>query len=412
MLSLAFIQPNRFTMQKILTFFLLFCLQQVLAQDFKVVGYLPTYRFNYLNDIEFERVNHVNIAFANPDSSGTLSFAGVSITNAVNIAHQHNCKVFVSLAGGYLTPNQDATWNYLAQPANRPAFIQKIVQYVQSKNLDGVDVDLEWQYIQSWYSPFILELKTALNAINKPLTAALPGEYRYPQITNQALAAFDWVNMMVYDLTGPWAPSNPGQHSPYWWAQECIQYWQNQGVAPAKLTLGVPFYGYDFGAIPVSSFTFRGIVNQDPANADIDNVGLKYWNGIPTIQEKTELALAEVSGIMIWELGHDAFAANIQYSLLRAIDEVVDAATTSVASAESPVLKMFPNPTTRWLSIRQPGEAAARVVVVNMQNQVVLEQHFDAGGQIDMDLSNEAAGLYGVLVYTGEQVFAGKFVKL
>ena len=73
---------------------------------------------------------------------------------------------------------------------------------------------------------------------------------------------------------------------------------------------------------------------------------------------------------------------------------------------------MFPNPTTRWLSIRQPGEAAARVVVVNMQNQVVLEQHFDAGGQIDMDLSNEAAGLYGVLVYTGEQVFAGKFVKL
>ncbi|MEO6039394.1 MAG: glycosyl hydrolase family 18 protein, partial [Saprospiraceae bacterium] len=217
-------------MQKFLPFLLLFGLQTAFSQSFKVIGYLPTYRFSWLNDIEFGKLTHVNIAFANPDSLGNLSCGGVSITAAVNKAHQAGCQVYISLAGGYLDPAVDGYWNNLTLPANRAAFIQKIVQYVQAQNLDGVDVDLEWQYIQTWYSPFILELKAALTPLGKPLTVALPGSYRYPEITAAALSAFDWVNMMVYDLTGPWDPTNPGQHSPYPWAQQCIQYWKNQGV--------------------------------------------------------------------------------------------------------------------------------------------------------------------------------------
>ena len=64
-------------MQKMLPFLLLFALQTASAQAFKVIGYLPTYRFNWLNDIEFDRLTHVNIAFANPDSLGNLSCGGV-----------------------------------------------------------------------------------------------------------------------------------------------------------------------------------------------------------------------------------------------------------------------------------------------------------------------------------------------
>ena len=160
-------------MKQILFFVCLFSAWTSHSQsDFKVIGYLPYYRFNYLNDIEFERVTHVNIAFANPDSSGTLSVSGVNITNAVSKAHAKNCKVFISLAGGYLTPAQDAVWNYLAQPAQRPAFIQKIIQYVQQHQLDGVDIDLEWQYVTDAYSPFVLALKDSLENAGLPMTAA------------------------------------------------------------------------------------------------------------------------------------------------------------------------------------------------------------------------------------------------
>lgn len=399
-------------MRKTLLFLSLFSLQTTFAQSFKVVGYLPHYRFSWLDDIEFERLTHVNIAFANPDDQGNLSCEGVNISPAVAKAHQHGCKVFISLAGGYLTPEVNANWNNLALPANRAAFIQKIVQYVQANDLDGVDLDLEWQYVEDWYSPFVLDLKAALTPLGIPLTAALPGSYRYPEISAQALAAFDWVNIMVYDLTGPWDPSNPGQHSPYYWAEQCIQYWQDEGVPASNLTLGVPFYGYDFGVSPVESFTYRGIVNQNAANAQLDQWGQKYWNGIPTIQAKTTLALNEVGGLMIWEIGQDAFGANATYSLLRAIDAIVDAAVVGVSETASPALQVYPNPVRDRLVIRLPEQADWRVIICDMQGRYLSEQSAAGEATLEVNLADIPAGLYAISVHSEAGVRTGTFVKM
>lgn len=383
----------------------------VFGQSFKVVGYFPTYRFSWLNDIEFDKVTHVNIAFANPDSSGTLSCNGASIEPAVNTAHQHGCQVFVSLAGGYLTPEQEATWNYLAQPVNRPAFIAKIVQYVQENNLDGVDIDLEWQYVESWYSNFVIELKAALAPHGYPLTAALPGSYRYPAINNAALASFDWVNMMVYDLTGPWDPDHPGQHSPYDWAVDCIQYWKNQNVPAQKLTLGVPFYGYDFSTTPVSSFTYRGIVNQNPANAYLDQTGLKYWNGIPTIQAKTHLALNEVGGIMIWELGQDAFGGNKQYSLLTAIDEVIQSGSVAVSPPFAVKMAVYPNPASNFITVELPAPVAGVLELTDSQGARKAYRTINGEQEFAFDVSMLPVGMYFLSVNTGTEHYVARVVK-
>lgn len=398
-------------MKRILSLLLLLSAQTVFAQNFKVVGYLPTYRFSWLADIEFERLTHVNIAFANPDAQGNLSFDGANIGPAVDLAHQGGCEVFISLAGGYLTPEVDANWNYWALPANRPAFIQKIVQYVQANDFDGVDIDLEWQYVQDWYSPFILDLKAALEPLGIPLTAALPGSHRYPEISDPALAAFDWVNMMVYDLTGPWDPSNPGQHSPYWWAENCIQYWQNQGVPADKLTLGVPFYGYNFEVSPVTSFTFRGIVNENAAHAQLDQSGQRFWNGIPTIEAKTQLALDEVGGLMIWEIGQDAFGANAQYSLLRAIDEVVSAASVGVAEAGQQALRIFPNPVRERLSVRLDDGGDFRLLICDLRGRLVAEVEA-TGGSAEADVAHLPAGMYGIAVLSAGRTWTGRFLKM
>lgn len=398
-------------MRFILLFFCAILLQSGFAQAFKVIGYFPHYRFSWLNDIEFERLTHVNIAFANPDPMGNLSCEGANIDPVVTKAHQHGCKVFISLAGGYLTPAWETAWDDLTLPVNRQGFIQKILQYVQNHNLDGVDLDLEWQYVKDWYSPFVLDLKAALAAENIPLTAALPGSHRYPKISNTALEAFDWVNMMIYDLRGPWDPTNIGQHSPYDWAVQCVQYWKNQGVPGSNLTLGVPFYGYDFGNSPVSSFTYRGIVNQDVANAYLDESGQKFWNGIPTIEAKTTLALSEVSGLMIWEIGQDAFGDNAQYSLLRAIDAVVDAASVAVSAREARTLRIFPNPVTDRLNIDLPEFAVDKIVVQDIQGRSWLEQDAVFGTQNSLELQALPAGFYIISVYAGETVHSGKFLK-
>ena len=75
--------------------------------------------------------------------------------------------------------------------------------------------------------------------------------------------------------TGPWNPS-PGQHSSYNHARRGISFWKNNvGINPSKLTLGVPFYGYDFqNSTTVESFTYGSIVDSDISNSEKDNVGI------------------------------------------------------------------------------------------------------------------------------------------
>ena len=230
----------------------------------------------------------------------------------------NNIKIYISIGGGYLTDEQASIWsNSIDIKDNRPIIINEIVSFVVDNSLDGVDVDLEWQYVTSGYSNFVIELKSALSAKGKGMTAALPGTTKFDNITQEALQTFDFINIMAYDFTGPWNPTASGQHSSYNNAVESINFWKNTGISQSKLTLGVPFYGYDFSnSSNVTSFTFGQMVSTNNSYSEIDNVDMKFYNGRPTIKSKVKLASEQVSGIMIWELGQDSFS---DYSLLKTI---------------------------------------------------------------------------------------------
>ena len=284
----------------------------------RVVGYLPSYRFDSNEKIDYCKLTHLNLAFANPGSNGKLiinDFSGV-VVRARN--ENSNIKIYISIGGGYLTDEQASIWsNSIDIKDNRPIIINEIVNFVVDNSLDGVDVDLEWQYVTSGYSNFVIELKSALSTKGKSMTAALPGTTKFDNITEEALQTFDFINIMAYDFTGPWNPTASGQHSSYNNAVESINFWKNTGISQSKLTLGVPFYGYDFSnSSNVTSFTFGQMISTNNSYSEIDNVGMKYYNGRPTIKSKVKLASEQVSGIMIWELGQDSFS---DYSLLKTI---------------------------------------------------------------------------------------------
>ena len=284
----------------------------------RVVGYLPSYRFDSNEKIDYCKLTHLNLAFANPGSNGKLiinDFSGV-VVRARN--ENNNIKIYISIGGGYLTDEQASIWsNSIDIKDSRPIIINEIVSFVVDNSLDGVDVDLEWQYVTSGYSNFVIELKSALSAKGKGMTAALPGTTKFDNITQEALQTFDFINIMAYDFTGPWNPTASGQHSSYNNAVESINFWKNTGISQSKLTLGVPFYGYDFSnSSNVTSFTFGQMVSTNNSYSEIDNVDMKFYNGRPTIKSKVKLASEQVSGIMIWELGQDSFS---DYSLLKTI---------------------------------------------------------------------------------------------
>jgi len=291
-----------------------------LGGEAKVVGYLPYYRFDLSNKIEYCKLTHLNLAFANPDVDGNLQMD--DIKTIVNDARTDNPDIVIciSIAGGDISNELKQIWSDLIDiPGNRPAFITNIVDYVLQNDLDGVDVDLEWDLVTSGYSDFVLELNTALDAHDKLLTAALPATTRYTNASDAALAAFDFINIMAYDATGPWRPQEIGPHSSYQFAKAGVNFWKNTvNISPDKLTLGVPFYGFDFSTSPVTSITYGQLVKGDSKLAAVDQTGLTFYNGRPTIKAKVEMAAKDVSGIMIWELGQDSFD---QYSLLSTIHE-------------------------------------------------------------------------------------------
>ncbi|KQS33404.1 glycosyl hydrolase family 18 protein [Dyadobacter sp. Leaf189] len=288
---------------------------------FKVIGYLPN--GNDLqasaNQVDFGKITHLYIAFINPDSLGNLTrTAGLKETAVV--AHSKNVKIVASIGGGS-APKYYPSF-LVGEKKNK--LIKDLVNLAVDNNLDGIDVDLEGALIDSNYENFVIDLAVALRQKNKQITAAIATVYK-DQFTDKALAQFDFVNIMSYDRTGPWRPETPGPHAPYSMAEEDLDYWLNtRKILKEKLTLGVPFYGYGFGGNAPESMSYKSILRQYPDSVNQDqmhlNGGIVYYNGLPTIRKKTELAKDKVGGVMIWQLLQDSTGVK---SLLGEIDGVV-----------------------------------------------------------------------------------------
>ena len=298
--------------------------------DFKIVGYLPARGFGQIDRLELDKLTYLKLAFANPDKDGKLVFSGnADLKPVVDKGHEAGLKVYVSLAGGGRPDT--VMWKSVLESSNRQGFIKNILDYVEENNLDGVDVDIEWNLlpaIGNLYTPFVVELRDALHARGKGITTALGATHLHPAVTQESLEAYDFINVMVYDQTGTWRPDDVGPHSPFSYAEDALDYWtRERGIAPEKLTLGVPFYGYDFQP-PARSRSFKGIIEQDVSLAYQDTFDLTFYNGIPTIVRKTQFAKNQWGGVMIWEISHDTIGSNL--SLLRAMDQTLKAADCEV----------------------------------------------------------------------------------
>jgi GH18 family chitinase len=293
------------------------------ALSFKVVGYYSIQAAIKNEDkIPFNYLTHINLWFLNPDSSGNFIQDLSGLKPFIKKAHHKNVKVLCSIGGGSKQPQ----YHRILQE-QRTQFINKLILIADQLHLDGIDVDLEGSDIDENYEPFIIELAQALHAHKKLITAAVAIYYK-TQLSDAALSAYDFVNIMSYDRTGPWRPDKPGPHSTFTHAVEDINYFgQDRKLPKRNMTLGVPFYGYGYSSAPGAqaiSMSYRKIIDAYPGSESVDewllpDGHLLYYNGIPTIKQKTSLAKEKASGIMIWQILGDAKGKK---SLLKAIHQV------------------------------------------------------------------------------------------
>lgn len=297
---------------------------------FKVIAYVTDKKMeDAFFDDQLSRVTHINYSFINPDDDASGKIANFNRSHfeyVVEKVKRANKSLFISLGGwrgddgGY-----DLVYEKIAaDPQAKKAFIDNIMALVNQYNLDGVDLDWEYPRVvfAEQYADFVIALAQALHASDKYLTAAVIGTKEKPTddgdgaaYLDRALAAIDWINLMAYDATST-------DHSPYDVALQSIDYWLNQRAIPAeKMVLGLPLY-----ARP-SWRSYHDVIKNNKAFACQDAAVFEnksdYYNGIPTILKKTQLAMnTKLAGVMVWELAHDS--SQVEYSLMQTIHASVN----------------------------------------------------------------------------------------
>ena len=383
--------------------------------QFRVVGYLNTWdNFpNNLDKVDFSKITYLNIAFANPDVSGNLTvFGGLSVV--VNKAHANNVKVLMSLGGADLGGTKK-NWKDLCDSSNVKKFCNKILNYLQSNDLDGVDIDLEGNIIGNNYGNFIKTLSGKIKPENKLLTAAVATWFAN-HIPVSSFTYFDFVNIMSYDATGPWDPGNPGPHAPYSMAVDDINFWSKKGLPQDKMGLGLPFYGWGFyNAVSQDEYAYNDIVKQYHGAQNKNKAGdTIYYNGIPLIKKKTALAMQKASGVMIWQVTEDAKSDK---SLLNAIHETITAKNyfinKSFPSPESDI-SVYPNPTQGVIKFIFKGDNTKTITIQLFDSfgKSVLPRQQRKAGDNELNIAAIPAGIYLLVIRKGNESISQKIVKL
>lgn len=286
-------------------------------EEFRVLGYLHGNWNTEATDLTL--ITDLNLAFVHPDENGDFT-PDPAYEKVISAAHQQNVRVFFSIGGGAPPPHLE---KLLASKQGQEHFVNGIVQLLDQYNFDGVDIDLENELINAHYAPFVAAVAKAVKAKNKRVTAAL-ASWNSDKIADSTLAQYDFINVMSYDATGPWNPEKPGPHSPYTMVENDFTYYtKTRKLAPEKILIGLPFYGYGFNGAPVS-MKYKDIIENYPGSEWKDELpigeGTIYYNGIPTIEKKTLYALEKgAAGVMIWQLLQDS---KDHKSLLKTIYEV------------------------------------------------------------------------------------------
>lgn len=282
------------------------------TRSFRIVGYLPDYRFAEFDVDAAQGLTDLVLFSAEPQADGGLDTSrlkGCPWQNLLRFKTRQRIRLLLSVGGW------DRSTHFAAAAGSerkRRMFAQTVVRYCQEQRLDGVDVD--WEHPGNDreardYGLLLSELRTAFEPNGLLLTVTVAA---WQTLTPAAIQAADFVQVMAYD--------HPGRHSTFEGSQADVDSLRNRGVPSEKITLGVPFYGRHVQ--DRQAMTYAEIVSRFHPDPDADQSGEIYFNGPVTIRHKTVFALQTgLGGIMVWEIGQDAPG---QASLLKVIRETVD----------------------------------------------------------------------------------------
>jgi len=265
--------------------------------------------------------------------SGTLLvLGGAQDATLVEAAHAAAVLVLPSITNGF---DPDRTGYVLKDADRRSTFVQRILDEVDNFGYDGVDIDFEGVPAgeRDAFTAFMRQLALGLHERGKLLSIAIHPRTNdtdgAPGARSQDWFALgqivDRFRIMTYDYH--WRGGGPGPVAPIYWVREVVEYARSQHVDPAKIEVGVPFYGYDWaGGGEAQGVTWQQIqelletyeprVNllESDQRGEVAESWFTYWTrgGSHTVwfasqrslEAKLDLVIQyDLAGIAIWRLG-------------------------------------------------------------------------------------------------------------
>jgi spore germination protein len=219
-----------------------------------IAAWLPD-SFDSINRASFEAnadiLDEVSPFWYSTDGRGNLIHS-TDARDQTLVALAHNKNVWVLPTVHNVVNGADPVPAILRSPERRSQHVRNIVEEVLAHNYDGIDIDYEAldSGLRDEYTALIAELGTALHAQGKMLTIAvhakdcdqcgLGGFQDWPALGQSV----DRLRIMTYDYH--WRGSTrPGPVAPIYWVRQVAEYAKTV-VDPAKVVIGVPFYGYNW----------------------------------------------------------------------------------------------------------------------------------------------------------------------
>ncbi len=207
----------------------------------------------------------------------------------------------------------------LNDPARRAGHVAALARMAAEDGLAGVDLDYESLAAgdRDAFSRLVRELAAALHRKGLRLSVTVhaktdaKGGWSGPEAQDTAAIgrAADAVRVMAYDLS--WSGSGAGPIAPDEWVRRVAAYARTQ-IPARKLSLGVPAYGYDWGAKPAASLRWREWTGAarpssapDPASGELV-AGDARFAGAASLARKLGIARAlGLAGVSLWYCGSE-----------------------------------------------------------------------------------------------------------
>jgi len=279
----------------------------------EVVGYLPSHKIAGFPSEQARHLTDLVYFTLTPGSDGSLRHEVLTDTHR-DFLRKVKKEFGVRILMGVTDHNKEGALSAIcAQPALRARFAGRLTQFLVAEGFDGADFD--WEYprpsAQEAYASLLQEIRSQFGPRGLKLSVAVSPS---KPLSPLAYASVDRVHGMLYD--------DAGRHSTLENATEHVESMVAQGVDPAKLLMGVPFYGRGYtrsGPKWSAAVSYKTLQSRYRLAPNQDTVSGYYFNGADTVRRKVQYAKqAGLSGVMIWEIGQDSTDEN---SLLGAITE-------------------------------------------------------------------------------------------